>query len=223
MLSEICVDAAGVRTRRRGELFGPPILPVTAIAEAEASDGPLWVRLGADPDLLPEQAGPMLARVEVDCPFESLDDAVALAQGDPRPLPAPLAVFVDGGTAGRGWAAESAERIAAAGAHPGLDADLADVDVADFLAVLAHSDAGFVARAATGEQVVAILAATVAALRGDDIRAAYVGADPAPVASLSTAAAGAVREVLLGIAVDDAAAVEAHLRACGITATLAKA
>ncbi|MFE3291789.1 hypothetical protein [Rhodococcus sp. NPDC059234] len=218
LLSEICADVAGARARRRGELFGPPVLPVAALDGAEPSDGPLWVRLGADLDRLSAQGGPALTRVEVDCPLGHLDDAVALAQGDPRPLPAPLAVFVEPDGAGRGWAAESAERIAAAGARPGLDTGLADVDVADFLAVLAHSDAGFVARAGSGEEVVAILAATVAALRGDDIRAAYVRADPAPVAALSAAAAGAVREVLLGIAVADAAAVEAHLLAHGITA-----
>ncbi|GAA4484586.1 hypothetical protein GCM10023094_38050 [Rhodococcus olei] len=219
LLAEICADAAALRSRRRDALFGPPLLPASALDGVDAAAGPLWLRLDVAPETLPA-AAPGLARIEVDCPLDQLDDALALAQGDPHPLPARLAIRVDPGAAGRGWAAESAERIAAAGAHPVLASGLGADAVADFLAVLAHSDAGFVAHASTGEEVVAILAATVAALRGDDIPAAFAAADPAPVAALSAAAAGAVREVLLAIAVPDAAAVEQHLHARGITAHL---
>ncbi|MGW0040852.1 hypothetical protein [Rhodococcus sp. NPDC003348] len=219
LLSELCPGGAALRGRARGVLFGPPVLTASGLDGVEAGDGPLWLRLDIAPDALPGSA-PDLTRIEVDCPLEHLDDALALAKGDPVRLPAPVAVRVEPGAAGRGWAAESAERIAAAGAHPVLPAGSAAEDVADFLAVLAHSDAGFVSYAADGGEVIAILAATVAALRGDDIPAAYLAADPAPLAALSTPAAEAVREVLLAIAVPDAAAVEAHLRAHGITADL---
>ncbi len=220
LLAETCSDAAALHHRRRGALFGPPVLDATALIGVGANDGPLWLRLDTDPDALPPTL-PDLVRIEVDCPFDRLDDALALAQGDPHPLPARLAIRVDPGDAGRGWAAESAERIVAAGAHPVLGSGLAAVDVADFLAVLAHAEIGFVAHADTGGEVVAILAATVAALRGDDIPHAYTAADPASVTALGDAAAAAVRQVLLAIAVSDATAVEAHLRAHGITAETA--
>lgn len=217
LLAETCADPDALRRRRRGALFGPPVLFATTLDAAHPVDGPLWLRLDTDVDALPATL-PDLARIEVDCPFDHLDDALALAQGDPHPLPARLAIHVDPGSAGRGWAAESAERIVAAGAHPVLGPGLAPADVADFLAVLAHAETGFVARARTGGEVVAILAATVAALRGDDIPSAYTAADPGPVAALGDAASAAVREVLLAVAVPDAGAVETHLRAHGITA-----
>ncbi|WP_137875157.1 hypothetical protein [Rhodococcus sp. Q] len=219
LLAETCADAAAVRARSRDALFGAPLLAASAIDSIGASDGPLWLRLDIAPDALPATL-PELTRIEVECPFEYLDDAVALAHGDPHPLPARLAVRVDPAGAGRGWAAESSERIAAAGAQPVLAAGLAADDVADFLAVLAHSDAGFVAHATTAGEVVAILSATVAALRGDDIPAAFAAADPAPIAALTTAAAEAVREILVAIAVPADAGIAADLRELGITADI---
>ncbi|MFF0816340.1 hypothetical protein ACFYVR_14485 [Rhodococcus sp. NPDC003318] len=221
LLAEICADADALRARDRDTMFGAPLLAATALAGVDAADGPLWLRLDVAPDALPANV-PELARIEVDCPLDQLDDALALAQGDPLALPARLAVRVDPGAAGRGWAADAAARIAEVGAHPVLAADADAADVADFLAVLAHSDAGFVAHARTGEEVIAILAATVASLRGDDITAAYLAADPAPIAGLSAAAAEAVREVLVAIAVPGGAATSAHLRDLGITADLGR-
>jgi hypothetical protein len=219
LLAETCADAAAVRDRNRDPLFGPPLLAASALSDVDSADGPLWLRLDVELDALP-QSLPELVRIEVDCPLEHLDDAVALAKGDPRPLPARLAVRVAADGAGRGWAAESSERIAAAGAHPVLAAGLGADDVADFLAVLAHSDTGFVAHASDAREVVAILAATVAALTGDDIPAAFRAADPVPVAALSTAAAEAVREILVAIAVPARAGIDAELRDLGITADL---
>lgn len=219
LLAEICADADELRARSRGALFGPPMLAASALSGVPGDVGPLWLRLDVAPDAL-EASTVEPTVVEVTCPLEHLDDALALAKGDPVRLPGRLAVLVDPCDAGRGWAAESAERIATVGAHPVLAAGLGAEEVADFLAVLAHSDAGFVAHAADGAEVVALLAATVAALRGDDIPAAYRAADPAPVAALGAPAAEAVREVLRAIAVPNAAAVEAHLHANGITAAL---
>lgn len=221
LLSEVCADVDAVRARRRGALFGPPVIAAGALlaSPAQEPDEPVCVRLDADPNLLPALPS-QPSRFEIDCSADQLDDVVALAQGDPEPLPARLAVFVARGDQSRGWAAESAARIADAGAHPGLDAGAAAEDVADFLAVLAHSDAGFVARARTGAEVVAVLAATVAALRGDDIAAAFAAADPVPVAALSPAAAAAVREVLVGVAVDDAPEAESYLFGHGIATEL---
>lgn len=219
LLAEECPDAVALRARTRDDLFGPPVVPASALGDVDPADGPLSLRLDIAPDALPATL-PDLTRIEVDCPLDHLDDAVALAHGDPVTLPGRLAIRVHPGDARRGWAAESAERIAAAGAHPVLPTGLGVADVADFLAVLAHSDAGFVAHAGDGAQVVAILAATVAALRGDDIPAAYLAADPAPVAALGTAAAEAVREILVAIAVPQGAGVDAHLRSVGITADI---
>ncbi|MGW4481960.1 hypothetical protein [Rhodococcus triatomae] len=219
LLAETCADAAAVRDRNRDPIFGPPLLAASALDGTDLDSGPLWLRLDVALDALPQDL-PELTRIEVDCPLEHLDDAVALAEGDPRPLPARLAVRVDPDGAGRGWAAESSERIAAAGAHPVLVAGRDAHDVADFLAVLAHSAVGFVAHAADTREVVAVLAATVAALTGDDIPAAFRAADPAPVAALSSAAAEAVREILVAIAVPAGAGIEADLRELGITADL---
>ncbi|MFC4606145.1 hypothetical protein [Rhodococcus kronopolitis] len=221
LLFEVCADADAVRARRRGALFGPPVLDAAALLAAGSvpPEDPVGVRLDVNSDLQ-AAAGARADRFEIDCSAGQLDDVIALAQGDPLSLPARLTVFVERGDQPRGWAAESATRICEAGAHPGLDACAAAEDVADFLAVLAHSEVGFVARARTGAEVVAVLAATVAALRGDDIGAAFVAADPRPVAALSSAASAAIREVLVGIDVTDPEAVESHLFEHGIATDL---
>ena len=88
--------------------------------------------------------------------------------------------------------------------------------MADFLAVLAHESVGFVARAADGDEVIALLCGTVAALRGDDVRAAMVDPKPEKLAALIPEAASAMREVLLTIEVADLPAVETALRAAGL-------
>lgn len=118
--------------------------------------------------------------------------------------------------------AEAVKRLVAVGTVTGLDLTggersdgefgraSAD-DVADFLAVLAHAETGFVARAGTADDVLAVLAATVAALRGDDVRAAWTQPDVGALAALRPGAAAAVREVLLGVEVADLAEVVAGL------------
>ncbi len=94
--------------------------------------------------------------------------------------------------------------LGASAAAPILELDAPDADIADFLAVAAHSDSGFVARTSSGRRAVAIVAATAAALCGDDIRTALSTPDIAFLSSLKAAAVEAVRSVLLAIETDDA-------------------
>ncbi|MGQ4598815.1 hypothetical protein [Nocardia sp. R6R-6] len=89
-------------------------------------------------------------------------------------------------------------------AAPVLELDVPDADIADFLAGAAHSDTGFVARTSSGRHAVAIVAATVAALCGEDIHAALSAPDIAFLRSLKPAAIDAVRSVLLAIETEDA-------------------
>ncbi|AQA25365.1 hypothetical protein BTZ20_5763 [Rhodococcus sp. MTM3W5.2] len=221
LLSQRCPDAAAVSHRRLGAIFGPPVVAASALGPG--MDESVVVSLDVAPDTLASD-GPVVARFDIDCSLDQLEDAIELTQpeSNPHPLSAPLAVFVaPDDDAEAGWVAEVATRVADAGAHPGLRAGSAPDEVADFLAVLAHSDAGFVARATSGAEALAILTATVAALRGDDVRTAFVAPDPARVAGLNQDAAEALRTVLLSIEVDDAEEAERHLAAHGITATAA--
>jgi hypothetical protein len=90
---------------------------------------------------------------------------------------------------------------------------LSDEGVADLLAEVAHSPDGFAARGDTATRALAILAATAAALCGDDIRTALRSPDTAFLSGLSDGAVDAVREVLLGIESDEPAEMEQALRA----------
>lgn len=80
-----------------------------------------------------------------------------------------------------------------------LDAAEPDAAVADFLAEIAHSDGGFIARTDEGQRALAIVAGTVAALCGEDIRAALAQPDIAFLTSLKPPAVEAARNVLLAI------------------------
>ncbi|MEU2036840.1 hypothetical protein [Nocardia amamiensis] len=91
----------------------------------------------------------------------------------------------------------------ASAAAPILELEAPDADIADFLAGAAHSDTGFVARTCSGQRAVAIVAATAAALCGDDIRTALSRPDIAFLSSLKPPAVEAVRSVLLAIETDD--------------------
>ncbi|WP_433197276.1 hypothetical protein ACQP1G_00555 [Nocardia sp. CA-107356] len=83
-----------------------------------------------------------------------------------------------------------------------LDADAPDTEIADFLAEIAHSEGGFIARTADGERALAIVAGTVAALCGEDIQAALAQPDIAFLTSLKPPAVEAARSVLLAIETD---------------------
>src|SRR5690606_23831795 len=87
-------------------------------------------------------------------------------------------------------------------ARPVLDADGADAEVAGFLAAIAHRDTGYIARTDDGARALAIVAATTAALCGEDIRAALERPDIAFLTGLKPPAVEAVRTVLLAIETD---------------------
>lgn len=81
-----------------------------------------------------------------------------------------------------------------------LDLDTAaDARIADFLAEIAHTDGGFVARTTAAERALALLAATVAALCGEDIRGAMDTPDIDFLNALKPPAIEATRGVLLAI------------------------
>lgn len=126
-------------------------------------------------------------------------------------LPAPRVVFAQPGSF---WVQQVRE-VVSAGHDAGLPEDVTAAEVSDFLAVLVHSGRGFVARVADGAGVVRVLAATVAALRGDDVGAAWAAPDPAALRSVPEPAARALREVLLRIEVPDAEQTQVELVALG--------
>lgn len=92
------------------------------------------------------------------------------------------------------------------GATPGaevLDLTADDEAISEFLVRIAHADAGFVAHTDSGERALAIVAATVAALCGEDIRTALATPDVAFLKGLKPPAVEAFRTVLLAIESDN--------------------
>ncbi|MRH86226.1 hypothetical protein GFY24_01880 [Nocardia sp. SYP-A9097] len=83
-----------------------------------------------------------------------------------------------------------------------LDLSLDDEAIAEFLVRIAHSDTGFLARTDSGERAVAIIAATVAALMGEDIPTALATPDLNFLRGLKPPAVEALRTVLLAIETD---------------------
>ncbi|MEU2257292.1 hypothetical protein [Nocardia xishanensis] len=98
---------------------------------------------------------------------------------------------------------------------PVLDADAPDAEIADFLAGVAHSDTGFVARTDDGERALAVVAATAAALCGEDIRTALARPDIEFLVGLKPPAVEAVRGVLLAVETVETDRVGAVLAALG--------
>lgn len=206
LLSQRCSTLDEVRASHRSQVTGPPLIPASALGGAEQPElGGVVVELDVAPEALNLPAGCAAVRFHVDCDADQLGDATALQ------LSAPVAIYVPAGRL-----AETARVVAEAGRTPGLRAGLPVDAVADFLAVLAHTDVGFVARARDGDEVLALLAGTVAALRGDNVRTALTAPDPAKLAALVPEAAAAVREVLLAVEVDDPEQVERDLVAASL-------
>jgi hypothetical protein len=85
---------------------------------------------------------------------------------------------------------------------PVLDADTPDVRVIEFLVAAAHSAGGFVARTASGDRALGLVAATVAALCGEDIGRALTHPDLDFLRGLKPPAVEALRSVLLAIETD---------------------
>lgn len=187
--------------------IGDPVVPVSALTEAPAGSA-ATLRIVGELDVAPERLSglhPVPVRYQLDCPAEELDVALAIA------VPAPLTVYVDAGDL-----PETARALVGAGHSPGLPPGREAGEVADFLSVLAHAGTGFAARARDADEVLALLAATVAALRGDDVRAALAAPDPARLTRLIPEAAAAVREILLAVEVDDPPAVARDLAGLGL-------
>ncbi|MBL1073313.1 hypothetical protein JK358_02775 [Nocardia sp. 2] len=92
-----------------------------------------------------------------------------------------------------------------------LDLAVSDTEIGVFLVRIAHGDKGFVARTDSGARALAIVAATTAALMGDDIPTALANPDLDFLRGLKPPAVEALREVLLAIETADRAAVETAL------------
>ncbi|MFI5778527.1 hypothetical protein [Nocardia sp. NPDC051570] len=116
----------------------------------------------------------------------SVSGPVPLSLGMPVPQPADL---VDG----------LIRPVATIPDVPVLDPAAPDERIAAFLASIAHADTGFVVRTDSGERALAVVAATVAALCGEDIRAALTAPDIAFLRALRAPAVAALREVLLAV------------------------
>ncbi|MFI6870972.1 hypothetical protein [Nocardia sp. NPDC050406] len=130
----------------------------------------------------------------------------------PAPEPIPLSLSVPPRPA-RGL---TEDLVRSAAGHPEvevLELSASDAEIAEFLVRIAHSDSGFVARTDSGARALGIVAATVAALMGEDIQAALANPDIAFLAGLKPPAVEALREVLLAIETDEPAAVSASLAA----------
>ncbi|WP_067696806.1 hypothetical protein [Nocardia jejuensis] len=80
-----------------------------------------------------------------------------------------------------------------------LDLTADDEAVSEFLVRIVHSDSGFVARTDSAPRALAIIAATVAALCGEDIRTALTTPDLPFLKGLTQPAVEAFRDVLLAI------------------------
>lgn len=199
--------------RRDAVTAGPRIVAASLLTAAAGTDtdaGAVVVELDIDPGELAGAVDHRAMRFHVHCTTDQVQDAVGLR------LPAPVTVFVTPEGSDSGTLAEAAQVLSDAGHSPGLVPGQPVDAVADFLAVLAHTSVGYVARARDGAEVLSLLAGTVAALRGDDVRAALTNPDVAALAALIPEAAQAVRGVLLGIEVDDPEQVDRVLAEAGL-------
>lgn len=97
-----------------------------------------------------------------------------------------------------------------------LSGEVGPSEASDALAFLVHSGRGFAASAPDGAGVLRVLAATVAALRGDDVRTAWAVPDPAWVTAVPDPAAEALRAVLVAVVVPDVDRAAAELAALGV-------
>ncbi|MFC9994530.1 hypothetical protein [Nocardia sp. NPDC127526] len=96
-----------------------------------------------------------------------------------------------------------------------LEPDADDEAVSEFLVRIAHGDTGFVARTDSGERALALVAATVAALCGEDIRTALTSPDIDFIKGLKPPAVEALRSVLLAVETADPEAVHSALAVLG--------
>ncbi|SNT26939.1 hypothetical protein [Rhodococcoides kyotonense] len=190
----------GVAAVEKAISAGPVVVPASVLLGLDdgVDLGRVVVELDVDPDDLRNvRAAYEAVRYSVHVDADTLADALVLR------LPSPLVIFPELDDSS---ALETVTAIVDAHRTPGISAWLSPRHIADVLAVVAHSEVGFTARARSGAEAIAVVAATVAALRGDDIPTALASPDVAALAALRPEAADAVRTVLLGIEVDDASA-----------------
>ncbi|MFD6893898.1 hypothetical protein ACFWB0_05010 [Rhodococcus sp. NPDC060086] len=197
-------EVVGPALAASGKALAAPIVPAAAVTEAPGRD--VVVELDASA-AAPSAAGWRPVRYQLDCDLDDLDDVLAFT------APAPLAVYVQVDDPAL---ADTARALTEAGHIPGLPTGHGPGAVADFLAVLAHSETGFVARADTASDVLALLSGTAAALSGFDVRDAMAEPDAGRLGRLIPEAAEALREILLAVEVDDTAAVIDGLRELGL-------
>lgn len=211
LLQQRCRTAAEASSCPDAVTTGPPVVDASVLAavRTEQDLGRIVVDLDIDPDDLRRNrhASYEVVRYHVNVREDTLAEATSLR------LPSPLVIFPD---LTEGDVMETVTAIVDAHRTPGFGAWESPRRIADVLAVVAHAEVGFSARARSGEEVLAILAATVAALRGDDILRALAAPDVGALIALRPEAAEAVRTVLLGIEVDDAVGVHAVLLAAGL-------
>ncbi len=211
LLQQRCRGVDDVAARANVITTGPPVIDASILMTfpAEVDLSRIVVDLDIDPNELAEsdRATYEAVRFHLHVDADTLREAAALR------LPSPLVIFPELTGAS---AMESVTTIVEAHRTPGFDAAASPRHIADILAVVAHAEVGFSARAHSGQEVLAILAATVAALRGDDILTALANPDLAALAALRPEAAEAVRTVLLGIEVDDASVAHRSLVDAGL-------
>ena len=179
-------------------MLGPARVAASAAGEGQAG---LFVDLDIDPERVSAGAAPI--RYLLDCAAPDLPEAIGLR------TPAPLVLFIDPDAAH--GLADCAALAVGAGQSVGLVEGRSNEEIADFLAVLTHSMVGFVLRAADADEVVRLLAGTVASMRGDDVRAALAQPNLQGLIDLNDEAAATVREILLGIEVADPVGVAQEL------------
>lgn len=190
-------------------MLGPARIPaseVPASGNAEPADR-MFADLDVDPARLPTPAAAPI-RYLMDCAAADLGEALELT------APVPLVLFIEPDAQHR--LADSVALAVDAGRSVGLVAGRTDEEIADFLAVVTHSMNGFLLRAADADDAARLLAATVASMRGDDVRAMLSAPDLTGLLALNDEAAATVREILLGIEVADPVGVARGLLAKGL-------
>lgn len=218
LVSERFSQARAVPSAGELPVAGAPIVAASGLLGQQDVDlGRIVVSLDVDPLELrtAPQARYEAVRYELDCPVGNLDEAIALR------VPSPLAVYPELDEDSELTLADAARELVDGGKIPGLGRGNLSVagargSVADFLAVLAHADTGFVARVDSAAEVLALLAGIVAALRGDDVRAALAEPDTARLTTLVPDAVAAVREVLLGVEAPNLREIGNRLASCGL-------
>ncbi|WP_067532419.1 hypothetical protein [Nocardia crassostreae] len=129
----------------------------------------------------------------------------------PAPEPVLMQLTVPGKNAAPTLLDGLVRPIGAVPAAAVLEPTADDEAVSEFLVRIAHGDTGFVARTDSGPRALALVAATVAALCGEDIRAALTSPDIEFVKGLKPPAVEALRGVLVAVETNDPDAVHAAL------------